>query len=165
MKGWKKTEPAAELHKLCRHRSPAAQTANPMAQAAARLPGETVQQGLAQARCALWQAQEAEARAVYPDCSLAQELQNPHFVRLLTDRRHPFTVKQAYEAVHLEALRQQIEREAAARVFAALQRQADRPRESGAAPQAGLPVHRSAATRQQRAALARRAAAGERIVL
>lgn len=122
-------------------------------------------EGLARARSAVWQAQEGEVRALYPDFDLARELSNPHFVALLTNRQYPFTVRQAYEAVHLDEIRQDIERKAAMRTFEALQRQAARPRESGAAPQAGLPTHLGATTRKERAALARRAAAGERIVL
>ena len=121
--------------------------------------------GLARAQQTAWQAQETAARAVYPELSLAEEVQNPDFLRLLTDPEHPMTVRRAYEAVHLDEIRDRLEREAAYRALAAIRARANRPREGGAAPQAGMPLHTGASTPAERAALARRAAAGEHITL
>lgn len=125
----------------------------------------TVLDGLARAQQTAWQAQETAARAVYPELSLAEEVQNPDFLRLLTDPEHPMTVRRAYEAVHLDEIRDRLEREAAYRALAAIRARANRPREGGAAPQAGMPLHTGASTPAERAALARRAAAGEHITL
>lgn len=117
------------------------------------------------AQQAVWQAQEAETRRLYPAFSLEKELQNPDFVRLLTDTRQPMTVRRAYEAVHLADIQQDIARKAAQKTAAHLAALARRPRESGAAPQAGLPVHGGARSRAARAEIARRALRGEKIAL
>ena len=64
---------------------------------------QTVHDALVRVQYKVWQAQEAEAKRRYPAMSLERELQNPDFVRLLTDPKRPMTVCRAYEAVHLDA--------------------------------------------------------------
>ena len=125
----------------------------------------SVHDALLRAQQAVWQAQEAETRRLYPAFSLEKELQNPDFVRLLTDTRQPMTVRRAYEAVHLADIQQDIARKAAQKTAAHLAALARRPRESGAAPQAGLPVHGGARSRAARAEIARRALRGEKVAL
>ncbi|HJC20738.1 MAG TPA: hypothetical protein H9707_03110 [Candidatus Butyricicoccus avicola] len=137
--------------------------AQPEAEAAALR--RSVHDALLRAQQAVWQAQEAETRRLYPAFSLEKELQNPDFVRLLTDTRQPMTVRRAYEAVHLADIQQDIARKAAQKTAAHLAALARRPRESGAAPQAGLPVHGGARSRAARAEIARRALRGEKVAL
>ncbi len=134
--------------------------AQPEAEAAALR--RSVHDALLRAQQAVWQAQEAETRRLYPAFSLEKELQNPDFVRLLTDTRQPMTVRRAYEAVHLADIQQDIARKAAQKTAAHLAALARRPRESGAAPQAGRPVHGGARSRAARAEIARRALRGEK---
>lgn len=126
---------------------------------------QTVHDALVRAQYKVWQAQEAEAKRRYPAMSLERELQNPDFVRLLTDPKRPMTVCRAYEAVHLDDIRADIAREAAVRTAVRMAALSRRPRESGAAPQAGLPMHYGASDPKSRAEIARRALRGERITL
>lgn len=126
---------------------------------------QTVHDALVRAQYKVWQAQEAEAKRRYPAMSLERELQNPDFVRLLTDPKRPMTVCRAYEAVHLDDIQADIAREAAVRTAVRMAALSRRPRESGAAPQAGLPMHYGASDPKSRAEIARRALRGERITL
>lgn len=126
---------------------------------------QTVHDALVRAQYKVWQAQEAEAKRRYPAMSLERELQNPDFVRLLTDTKRPMTVCRAYEAVHLDDIQADIAREAAVRTAVRMAALSRRPRESGAAPQAGLPMHYGASDPKSRAEIARRALRGERITL
>lgn len=126
---------------------------------------QTVHDALVRAQYKVWQAQEAEAKRRYPAMSLERELQNPDFVRLLTDPKRPMTVCRAYEAVHLDDIEADIAREAAVRTAVRMAALSRRPRESGAAPQAGLPMHYGASDPKSRAEIARRALRGERITL
>lgn len=126
---------------------------------------QTVHDALVRAQYKVWQAQEAEAKRRYPAMSLERELQNPDFVRLLTDPNRPMTVCRAYEAVHLDDIQADIAREAAVRTAVRMAALSRRPRESGAAPQAGLPMHYGASDPKSRAEIARRALRGERITL
>lgn len=126
---------------------------------------QSVHDALVRAQYKVWQAQEAQARQRYPSLSLARELKNPDFVRLLTDPKRPMTVCRAYEAVHLDDIQAEIAREAAVRTAVRMAALSRRPRESGAAPQAGLPMHYGASDPKSRAEIARRAMRGERITL
>ena len=126
---------------------------------------QTVHDALVRAQYKVWQAQEAEAKRRYPAMSLERELQNPDFVRLLTDPKRPMTVCRAYEAVHLDDIQADIAREAAVCTAVRMAALSRRPRESGAAPQAGLPMHYGASDPKSRAEIARRALRGERITL
>lgn len=126
---------------------------------------QTVHDALVRAQYKVWQAQEAEAKRRYPAMSLERELQNPDFVRLLTDPKRPMTVCRAYEAVHLDDIQADIAREAAVRTAVRMAALSRRPRESGVAPQAGLPMHYGASDPKSRAEIARRALRGERITL
>ncbi|MFQ6831033.1 hypothetical protein [Butyricicoccus pullicaecorum] len=126
---------------------------------------QTVHDALVRAQYKVWQAQETEAKRRYPAMSLERELQNPDFVRLLTDPKRPMTVCRAYEAVHLDDIQADIAREAAVRTAVRMAALSRRPRESGAAPQAGLPMHYGASDPKSRAEIARRALRGERITL
>lgn len=126
---------------------------------------QTVHDALVRAQYKVWQAQEAEAKRRYPAMSLERELQNPDFVRLLTNPKRPMTVCRAYEAVHLDDIQADIAREAAVRTAVRMAALSRRPRESGAAPQAGLPMHYGASDPKSRAEIARRALRGERITL
>lgn len=126
---------------------------------------QTVHDALVRAQYKVWQAQEAEAKRRYPAMSLERELQNPDFVRLLTDPKRPMSVCRAYEAVHLDDIQADIAREAAVRTAVRMAALSRRPRESGAAPQAGLPMHYGASDPKSRAEIARRALRGERITL
>lgn len=126
---------------------------------------QAVRQALVGAQAQLWRAQEAEARRRYPTLSLEREMENPGFARLLTDRQSPMTVRQAYEAVHVDEICQQAARAAALETARRMEMLLKRPRESGVAPQAGLPAHLGASDPKTRAAIARRALRGERITL
>lgn len=119
---------------------------------------------IAQAQAAHWQREEEWIRTRYPQFSLRQEMENPDFLRLLTDRIHPLGMLRAYESIHFEELRAAFEQEARERAESAFRLRTRRPNESGAAPQSGIPQH-AALTRADRAALAKRAMRGERIVL
>ena len=154
-------ELAIALRRALRARKAAAQQEDAQTHALT----QTLHDGLARAQEAAWRAQETQLRADYPAFSLEDELGNPAFLRLVTDARQPLPIRQAYEAVHLNEIRETIAQEAAYRAFDAVRARMGRPREGGAAPQAGLPIHLGAATPRERAALARRAAAGEQITL
>lgn len=119
---------------------------------------------IARSQAARWQREEEAVRTRYPSFVLRDEMANPDFVRLLTDRRHPMDMLRVYESIHFDELRAAIEQEALERAEEALRLRRSRPNESGAAPQAGIP-QRAPMTRADRAALAKRALRGERIVL
>lgn len=125
---------------------------------------EQMRMRIARSQAARWQREEAAVRTRYPSFVLRDEMANPDFVRLLTDRSHPMDMLRAYESIHFDELRAAIEQEALERAEEALRLRRSRPNESGAAPQAGIP-QRAPMTRADRAALAKRALRGERIVL
>ncbi len=126
--------------------------------------GETLRERIARTQANRWQREEEAVRARYPSFTLRDEMANPDFVRLLTDRSHPMEMLTAYESVHFGELRDEIERQARERAEEEYRLRQSRPRESGAAPQAGIPQS-APMTRAERAALAKRAMRGERIVL
>ena len=119
---------------------------------------------IAHSQAARWQREEAAVRMRYPSFTLRDEMANPDFVRLLTDRSHPMDMLRAYESIHFDELRAAIEQEALERAKEALRLRRRRPNEGGAAPQAGIRQN-VPMTRADRAALAKRAMRGERIVL
>lgn len=125
---------------------------------------EQMHERIARSQAFRWQHEEEQVRLRYPSFVLRDELANPAFVRLLTDRSHPMEMLRAYESLHFEELRAAIEEEARERAEEALRLRRSRPNESGAAPQAGIP-QRTPMSRAERAALAKRALRGERIVL
>ena len=125
---------------------------------------EALRERIARSQAARWQREEQAVRARYPSFVLRDELADPAFVRLLTDRTHPVDMLRAYESIHFEELRAAIEQQARVRAEEALRLRRSRPNESGAAPQAGVPQN-VPMTRADRAALAKRALRGERIVL
>ena len=127
--------------------------------------GEAFRERIARTQAARWQREEEDVRVRYPSFTLADELANPDFVRLLTDRSRPMDMLRAYESVHFDELRAEIERQACARAEEALRLRQSRPNESGVAPQAGIPQGSAPMTRREREALAKRALRGERIVL
>ena len=128
------------------------------------LLGEQLRERIAHSQAARWQREEEAVRARYPSFVLRDEMANPDFVRLLTDRAHPMEMLRVYESIHFDELRAAIEQEARDRAEEALRLRRSRPNESGAAPQAGIPQH-TPMTRADRAALAKRVLRGERIVL
>ncbi|MBQ3072403.1 MAG: hypothetical protein IJD20_03820 [Oscillospiraceae bacterium] len=125
---------------------------------------EQLRERIAHCQAARWQREEAAVRMQYPSFVLRDELADPDFVRLLTDRRHPMAMLRAYESIHFEELRDAIEQKARARAEEELRLRRSRPNESGAAPQAGIPQH-APMTRREREELAKRALRGEKIVL
>ena len=125
---------------------------------------EQLRERIAHCQAARWQREEAAVRMQYPSFVLRDELADPDFVRLLTDRSHPMDMLRAYESIHFDELRAAIEQEALERAKEALRLRRRRPNEGGAAPQAGIRQN-VPMTRADRAALAKRAMRGERIVL
>lgn len=128
------------------------------------LLGERLHERIARSQAARWQREEEAVRARYPSFVLRDEMANPDFVRLLTDRAHPMDMLRVYESIHFDELRAAIEQQAMQRAEEALRLRRSRPNESGAAPQAGIPQS-APMTRKQREELAKRALRGERIVL
>lgn len=106
-------------------------------------------------------AQEAEAlRGEYPEFNVETELENPAFVRLVNSG---LPMKTAYEALHLNEIKQQGAQEAGARALEEYKRAALRPDENGISlSQGGIlksGVH--SLSKRDRAELARRARLGE----
>lgn len=113
-----------------------------------------------------WQREAREAQADYPELQLEREEENPLFLAAL---RSGASVRQAYEAAHLDAVKERVARQAAqAREWALtehIRARGARPPENGASAQNGLrsgtDVERM--TKEERAEAARRAMHGERI--
>lgn len=113
-----------------------------------------------------WQREAQEAQADYPELQLEREEENPLFLAAL---RSGASVRQAYEAAHLDAVKERVARQAAqAREWALtehIRARGARPPENGASAQNGLrsgtDVERM--TKEERAEAARRAMHGERI--
>lgn len=130
---------------------------------AARQEAQTRQEQLDQER---WLQEAEEARADYPELTLERESEDPLFMALL---RSGVSVRQAYEAVHMDAVKERAARQAALERERALTQhiraRGARPAENGAAAQNGLRTRTDVErmTREERAEAARRAMRGERI--
>lgn len=117
--------------------------------------------------------EEADAvRGTYPEFDLQAELDNPLFVSLITSKNEAtrLSLRAAYEACHVEQIRQQAARSAAENAARNLTQSIaagqSRPRESGAgAAPAAAPgkIDVSKLTRAQMREYIRRAEAGEKI--
>lgn len=139
-----------------------------------RAIGQQAAEEAANRQMAAWQ-QEAEAlKGDYPDFDLMAEIQNPLFVSLITSKNEAtrLSLKAAYEACHVEELRQAAARSAAQQaehnVTHTIAANGKRPREGGAGGNPAASPGRidiSKLTRAQMLALERRAERGERITL
>ncbi|MBR2894996.1 MAG: hypothetical protein IKC03_04985 [Oscillospiraceae bacterium] len=129
-------------------------------------PAQGVSDQQAQARLRRWEQEGQELRADYPDFDLRSESSNPDFLKLLSAG---VPVRQAYELVHLEDLKNEAARNAA-RVITDQMRANARTR--GARPsENGISSHSAALvkndvhnlSREDRAEIVRRAQRGETI--
>lgn len=136
-------------------------TAAPEAQA------ETVAPEGAENRYSQWMAQAEAAKKLYPGLDLAQEIKNPRFARML---RMGEDVASAYLITHQHriipgAMRYGI-RAGEAKVASRVAANSMRPQENGIGAQSAAITRPdvSRMTKADRQAIARRVAAGERIV-
>lgn len=113
-----------------------------------------------------WQRQAEEAREVYPELDMAQELKNPKFVELLRGR---VDVRSAYETVHMQEIlpaameyaARMVEEKLASSLYGA----GNRPSENGIGAQGAVLLARDPAriSREDYADICSRVARGERI--
>ncbi len=107
-------------------------------------------------------AQAEEAAQAYPDFDFRKELRNPEFCRLL---RAGVSVKNAYEVVNIDGILDSNSRETEKQVLDSIRYKGNRPVENGSETNGGILLSNniSKLNRKQRAELAKRAAAGEKI--
>lgn len=121
----------------------------------------------AEAQMAEWGRQIEETKAIYPDFDFDAERQNPEFVRLL--KAH-VPVKTAYEVLNNDKLitgaAKVAAQQAQQRTVANIQKRNARPAENGTSSQSASIIKSdvSSLTKKDREEIARRVAAGERIV-
>ena len=124
---------------------------------------------------AITEGMEARAlREVYPDFDMEREMQDPAFRNVITGAVRP-TIRQAYELCHRDALEAQavhdaVEtavRRAEENLLAHIRARGQRPQENGTSDMGAVQTHPNVdrLTRSERAALAKRAAQGEHILL
>lgn len=120
----------------------------------------------AQARCARWSAQQEEVRKLYPSFNLSAELRDPAFRGLL---RSGVDVRAAYEVTHRDEILSGAMRYAAESVRRKLAGglASSRPMENGMRAQGAALTRQDITqmTRQEREAIRRRVAGGEKIRL
>jgi len=113
-----------------------------------------------------WLQQAEQARAIYPNLNLQQEVKNPQFAQLLGAG---IDVGTAYQVVHMNELSTQLVQRAAAdgkaSAVRAIQANSGRPRENGSAPQKAATVKSDATKLKARDfdEIIRRAARGDSI--
>lgn len=117
---------------------------------------------------AKWDTEAEALKTEYPDFDLSEEAQNEAFLALL---KNGFSVKNAYESTHVEEIMERKVQETAAatekKVTDSIRAKGGRPAENGTQQGAGFvtKIDINQTTKQDREALAKRAARGERIVL
>lgn len=121
---------------------------------------------------AAWQAEEAQIREQYPEFTLMQEIHNPLFASLIASRNQAtrLSLRAAYEACHVDKVRQMAAREAAkaaeSNTLHNIRAGANRPREAGSGAEAAVAPSKidiTRLTRAERRELERRAERGEKI--
>lgn len=121
-----------------------------------------------QRQLARWNAEAEALRETYPEFDLAAEAQSDVFLALL---KNGFSVKNAYESVHVEDLLGRAAQTAAAQtekqVTEHIRAKGMRPAENGTKPSAGFTTKTDMdkMTKEQRADIFRRLANGENVIL
>lgn len=124
---------------------------------------QRLREAAARQRAGQWAREAGELAELYPQFDVEGELSDPALAALLTRRGRPMSLRAAFEALHFEELRGQMEREAQARAMEELRARQQRPVENGASAQGGFQTPGGHMSRKEREALAKRAARGERI--
>ena len=130
------------------------------------------QEEAANRQIAAWQTEAETVKQDYPDFDLMQEIQNPVFASLISSKNQAtrLSLKAAYEACHVEEIRQMAARQAAklaeANTVQSIRAGAHRPKEAGSGTESAVAptkIDITKLTREQRRDLERRAERGERI--
>lgn len=133
---------------------------------------DAVREQAANEQIAVWQREAEAIRQQYPDFDLMQEIKNPLFASLISSKNAEtrLSLQAAYEACHVEELRQMAARQAAkaaeANTVQSIRAGAHRPRETGSGAEAAVApgkIDITRLTRTERRELERRAERGERI--
>ncbi len=133
---------------------------------------DAMRERAANEQIAAWQAEEAEIRMQYPEFDLMQEIHDPLFASLIAspDARTRLSLRAAYEACHVDRVREQAAREAAkaaeSNTLHSIRAGMTRPREAGSGTGAAVAPNRidiARLTRAERRELERRAERGEKI--
>lgn len=125
---------------------------------------ENIVRQMARRQIAQWQADSVGMTDIYPGFDLQAELQNPAFKAML---RAGASVRNAYEACHIDEIKTRLVQETAKttekKVTDNIRAKGGRPAEAGGAPGVTVKFSVENSTKEQRAELARRAKAGEKI--
>lgn len=125
---------------------------------------ESIVRQMARRQIAQWQADSVGMTDIYPGFDLQTELQNPAFKAML---RAGASVRNAYEACHIDEIKTRLVQETAKttekKVTDNIRAKGGRPAEAGGAPGVTVKFSVETSTKEQRAELARRAKAGEKI--
>lgn len=133
---------------------------------------DAMRERAANEQIAAWQAEEAEIRMQYPEFDLMQEIHDPLFAALIAspDARTRLSLRAAYEACHVDRVRELAAREAAkaaeSNTLHSIRAGMTRPREAGSGTGAAVAPNRidiARLTRAERRELERRAERGEKI--
>lgn len=133
---------------------------------------EAAREQAANEQVAIWKQEAEHIKTLYPDFDLMQEIQNPLFASLISSKNQAtrLSLKAAYEACHVEEMRQMAARQAAKtaefNMIHSIRAGAHRPKEAGGGAQAAVApakIDIAKLTRIERQALERRAERGERI--
>lgn len=133
---------------------------------------EAVREQAANEQVAIWKQEAEHIKTLYPDFDLMQEIQNPLFASLISSKNQAtrLSLKAAYEACHVEEMRQMAARQAAKtaefNMIHSIRAGAHRPKEAGGGAEAAVApgkIDIAKLTRTERQALERRAERGERI--
>lgn len=133
---------------------------------------EAVREQAANEQVAIWKQEAEHIKTLYPDFDLMQEIQNPLFASLISSKNQAtrLSLKAAYEACHVEEIRQMAARQAAKtaefNMIHSIRAGAHRPKEAGGGAEAAVApgkIDIAKLTRMERQALERRAERGERI--
>ena len=121
---------------------------------------------------AAWQAEAETVKQEYPDFDLMQEIQNPLFASLISSKNQAtrLSLKAAYEACHVEEIRQMAARQAAktaeTNTVQSIRAGAHRPKEAGSGTESAVTpgkIDITKLTREQRRDANATPGAGERI--
>ena len=126
-------------------------------------------EAFARAQVERWGQEEKRLKEDYPDFDLKREMAGEDFRALVTNPRRPVSLRAAYEATHMERIKQQVARRQAQaterRVVDSIRARGTRPDENGTSGQSGFTVREdvSRLTDRQLADIRRRVMSGERI--
>lgn len=135
---------------------------------------DVVREQAANEQIAAWYAEAEAVQQQYPDFDLMREIRNPLFASLISSKNEAtrLSLQAAYEACHVEEMRQMAARQAAktaeANTLHSIRAGAHRPREAGSGAEAAVApgkIDITRLTRNERRELERRAERGERITL